>query len=180
MTATASARSGTAPAASAPASPLPRRRWWSSRWPRYLVRGVALTYLLLLLALPVLLVFYRTFEKGLGPVLKAIQQPAFQHAFWLTMLITAIAVPLNTIFGVLTALMLVRRRFPGRRLLDMAVDLPFAISPVVIGLALILVYGKFGWFGGWLAEHGITVIFALPGMILATIFVSLPFVACRC
>ena len=98
------------------------------------------------------------------------------HAFWLTILIAAIAVPANTVFGVLCALAVVRRRFPGHGIVNSLVDLPLALSPVVVGLALVLVYGRKGWLGGWLAEHGVQVIFALPGMVLATIFVSLPFV----
>jgi sulfate transport system permease protein len=140
------------------------------------VRSIALLYLLLILALPVLTIFVRTFESGLGPVLEAIQRPAFQSAFWLTLTITAIAVPVNTVFGIIAALAIVRRRFPGRSVLNALIDLPFALSPVIIGLSLILVYGKNGWLGGILADLGITVIFALPGMILATLFVSLPFV----
>lgn len=150
-----------------------RRR---TRATRLMVRGSVLLYLGLLLALPVAMVFVRTFEYGLEPVLKAVNRPAFQAAFWLTLQVTAIAVTVNTIFGVVAALALVRRRFPGRGLLNALIDLPFALSPVVIGLSLILVYGKDGWLGGFLADMGITVIFAVPGMVLATIFVSLPFV----
>lgn len=140
------------------------------------LRTVALGYLALLLAVPVGLVLYRTFEHGIAPAWNSVTAPDAAHAFWLTLEIVAIAVPLNTIFGVATALLLARRRFPGRTLLDGLVDLPFAVSPVVVGLALILVYGRTGWFGGWLADHGLRVIFATPGMVLATIFVSLPFV----
>jgi sulfate transport system permease protein len=140
------------------------------------LRLVALGYLALLLAVPVGLVLYRTFEHGVAPAWNAVTSPDAVHAFWLTIEITAIAVPLNTIFGVLTALLLARRRFHGRSLLGGLVDLPFAVSPVVVGLALVLVYGRTGWFGGWLADHGIRVIFSTPGMVLATIFVSLPFV----
>jgi sulfate transport system permease protein len=140
------------------------------------LRFAALGYLGVLLALPVGMVFYRTFEKGLAPAWDAVTTPEAQHAFWLTVIMVAVAVPANTVFGVGTALLLVRRRLPGRSLLSALVDLPFAVSPVVIGLALILVYGQSGWFGGWLADHGIRVIFSTPGMILATIFVSLPFV----
>jgi sulfate transport system permease protein len=143
---------------------------------RLTLRFVGLGYLLLLLALPVGLVFYRTFEGGITPVLAAIKSPGFQHAFWLTVTIAAIAVPVNTVFGIVTALALVRKRFPGRGLLNAVIDLPFALSPVVIGLSLILVYGKNGWFGQALGAAGIQVIFALPGMVLATVFVSLPFV----
>ena len=140
------------------------------------LRFAALSYLFLLLAAPVGLVFYRTFEHGFGPAWDAVTTPEAQHAFWLTMVMVAIAVPINTVFGVITALVLVRQRFPGKSLMNAAIDLPFAVSPVVIGLALILVYGNTGWFGDWLAAQGIQVIFAIPGMILATIFVSLPFV----
>jgi sulfate/thiosulfate transport system permease protein len=140
------------------------------------LRTVALGYLFLLLAAPVGLIFYRTFEHGLGPAWDAVTTPEAQHAFWMTILMIAVAVPANTVFGVITAILLVRHRFPGRALLNAAIDLPFAVSPVVIGLALILVYGQGGWFGGWLTEQGIQVIFSAPGMILATMFVSLPFV----
>jgi sulfate transport system permease protein len=140
------------------------------------LRVVALLYLAALLAIPVGLVFYRTFEHGLGAVYDSVTTPAAIHAFWLTIEIAAIAVPLNAIFGVLTAMALVRGRFRGKGVVDAIIDLPFAISPVVIGLALILVYGRSGWLGTWLVDHGIQVIFAVPGMVLATIFVSLPFV----
>ncbi len=144
---------------------------------RLTLRTIALGYLGLLLAAPVGLVFYRTFEHGLAPAWNAVTTPDALHAFWLTILMVIIAVPANTIFGVIIAIALVRHRFPGRSLLNAAIDLPFAVSPVVIGLALVLVYGQSGWFGSWLAGHGIQVIFATPGMILATMFVSLPFVA---
>ena len=143
---------------------------------RLTLRFAALSYLFLLLAAPVGLVFYRTFEHGFGPAWDAVTTPEAQHAFWLTMVMVAVAVPINTVFGVITAIVLVRQRFPGKSLMNAAIDLPFAVSPVVIGLALILVYGNTGWFGDWLASRGIQVIFAIPGMILATIFVSLPFV----
>jgi len=143
---------------------------------RYALRFGALGYLAFLLLLPVGLVFYRTFEHGLAPVWDSITTPAAVHAFWLTIEIALIVVPLNTAFGIVTALALVRGRFRGKAVLQAVIDLPFAISPIVIGLALVLVYGRTGWFGGWLADHGIQVVFALPGMILATIFVSLPFV----
>ena len=143
---------------------------------RLTLRFIALGYLFLLLAAPVGLIFFRTFENGLGPAWEAVTTPEAQHAFWLTMVMVGVAVPINTVFGVITAIVLVRHRFPGKALMNAAIDLPFAVSPVVIGLALILVYGNDGWFGGWLTEHGIQVIFSYPGMILATIFVSLPFV----
>ena len=143
---------------------------------RLTLRTIALGYLGLLLAAPVGLVFYRTFEHGFAPAWHAVTTPEATHAFWLTILMVAVAVPANTIFGVICAIALVRHRFPGRSILNAVIDLPFAVSPVIIGLALILVYGQAGWFGGWLADHGIQVIFSIPGMILATTFVSLPFV----
>jgi sulfate/thiosulfate transport system permease protein len=141
------------------------------------LRFVALAYLALLLALPVAMIFYRTFEHGLSAVWAAASAPNAEHAFWLSIELVAIAVPLNTVFGIGIALALERGRFRGRWLLGLLIDLPFAISPVVVGLALVLVYGRTGWFGDWLATHGIQVIFSVPGMVLATAFVSLPFVA---
>jgi sulfate/thiosulfate transport system permease protein len=142
------------------------------------LRTVALGYLALLLGAPVAMIFYRTFEHGIAPVWDAVTAPNAVHAFWLSIEIVAIAVPLNTAFGVGMALLLERGgRFRGRALLGMLVDLPFAISPVVVGLALVLVYGKTGWFGNWLIGHGIQVIFSVPGMVIATAVVSLPFVA---
>src|SRR5207248_5708107 len=141
------------------------------------VRTIALGYLALLLLAPVAMIFYRTFEHGLTPVWNAITAPNAQHAFWLSLEIVAIAVPLNTVFGIGIALVLERGRFCGKGLVGVLIDRPFAISPVVVGLSLVLVYGKTGWFGDWLAEHGIAVIFSVPGMVIATAIVSLPFVA---
>jgi sulfate transport system permease protein len=148
----------------------------SGRASRLGLRTIALGYLGALLVLPVGLVFYRTFEHGIAPAWDAVTTPEAQHAFWLTLVMVAIAVPANTIFGVGMALVIVRGRVRGKSFLSALIDLPFAVSPVVVGLALILVYGRDGWFGGWLTEHGIRVIFSTPGMVMATIFVSLPFV----
>jgi sulfate transport system permease protein len=148
----------------------------SSRASKLTLRVIALGYLALLLAIPVAMVFYRTFEHGVGAALDAVTTPQAQHAFWLTCLMVLIAVPLNTIFGIGMALTLVRGRWRGKTLVSAIVDLPFAVSPIVVGLALVLVYGNKGWIGSWLAENGIRVIFSTPGMVLATIFVSLPFV----
>jgi sulfate/thiosulfate transport system permease protein len=148
----------------------------SGRASRLGLRTIALGYLGALLVLPVGLVFYRTFEHGLAPAWDAVTTPEAQHAFWLTLVMVAIAVPANTIFGVGMALVIARGRVRGKSFLSALIDLPFAVSPVVVGLALILVYGRDGWFGGWLTEHGIRVIFSTPGMVIATIFVSLPFV----
>jgi sulfate transport system permease protein len=135
------------------------------------LRVVALGYLAALLLFPVALIFYRTFEHGLGAVYDSVTTPAAISAFWLTIEVALIAVPLNTAFGVVTALALARGRFRGKALLDGLIDLPFAVSPVVIGLALVLVYGR----GGWI-QLPFQVIFSLPGIVLATVFVSLPFV----
>jgi sulfate transport system permease protein len=143
---------------------------------RIALRTAALGYLAVLLVLPVGYVFFKTFENGLAPVWEAITTPQALHALWLTVIIALIAVPLNTVFGVVMALVLVRQRFRGKPLLNALIDLPFALSPVVVGLALILVYGREGWFGPALLDAGVRVIFAVPGMVLATIFVSLPFV----
>src|SRR3954449_4936103 len=135
------------------------------------LRIVALAYLAALLFVPVGLIFYRTFEHGVGAVWDSITTPAAISAFWLTIEVAAIAVPLNTAFGIIAALALARGSFRGKWLLDALIDLPFAVSPVVIGLALVLVYGREGWI-----ELPFQVIFSLPGIVLATIFVSLPFV----
>ncbi len=143
---------------------------------RYALRTVALAYLAALLVVPVSLVFWRAFGDGVGPAWAAITRPEALHALWLTLVIALIAVPLNTIFGIFCALAIVRRRFRGHGIVNSAVDLPLAVSPVVVGLALVLVYGKYGWLGGWLTDRGFEVVFALPGMVLATVFVSLPFV----
>jgi len=141
------------------------------------LRSVALVYLALILVGPLAIVFYRTFQDGFGPAWDALKTPETIHAFKLTLIITAIAVPINTVFGIVCGLAIVRRRFPGKGLLNAFIDLPLALSPVVVGLALFLLYGADGWFGGWLDDHGIQVLFALPAMVIATIFVSLPFVA---
>jgi sulfate/thiosulfate transport system permease protein len=144
---------------------------------KYALRFLALGYLALLLGIPVALVFVNAFQDGIGPAWDAVTTPEAQHAFYLTLVMVAVAVPLNTVFGILAALAIVRQRFRGRALLNALVDLPFAVSPVVVGLSLLLVYGtRDGWVGQWFADQGIQIIFSTPGMILATIFISLPFV----
>jgi sulfate transport system permease protein len=137
---------------------------------KYALRLFSLGYLAVLLVAPVGYVFWRTFEHGVGPAWDAVTTPDALHALKVTLILTAIAVPANTVFGVLCALAIVRHRYPGAGIVNAVVDLPLALSPVVVGLALLLLYGR----GGWLGGHG--VVFALPGMVLATIFVSLPFV----
>jgi sulfate transport system permease protein len=150
----------------------------SSTASRLTLRSIALGYLGVLLIAPVALIFYKTFENGFSEPFNAITSPDGLHAIQLSLLTVAIAVPLNTVFGVACALLLVRREFRGKSLLNSVIDLPFALSPVVIGLSLYLIYGQndTGWFGDWLAENGIRVIFSTPGIIMACIFVSLPFV----
>jgi sulfate transport system permease protein len=143
---------------------------------RYGLRFVALGYLLVLLAAPVAMVFYRAFQHGFGPIWSALTTSEARSAIEVTLIVAISAVVLNTVFGVGTALLLVRRRFPGRHLFDVLVDIPQAVSPIVVGLALILVYGKFGFFGSWIERNGLKIIFSLPGMVLATAFVSLPLV----
>lgn len=144
---------------------------------RFGLRFVALGYLTLILVGPLVMVFRRTFEDGFGPAWDALATPETIHAFKLTLIITAIAVPVNTVFGIVCAIAIVRRKFRGKSLLNAFIDLPLALSPIVVGLSLYLLYGREGWFGGWFTEHGIQILFALPAMVIATIFVSLPFVA---
>jgi sulfate transport system permease protein len=139
---------------------------------RLSLRFAVLAYIAAILLVPVGLVFWRTFEHGVHPAWAAVTTPDARHAFWLTLEIAAIVVPLNTIFGVVCALAIVRHRFPGKGVLNAVVDLPLALSPVVVGLALFLLYGRNGWFAGLPFQ----VLFSTPAMVLATIFVSLPFV----
>jgi sulfate transport system permease protein len=143
---------------------------------KYGLRVLALAYLTFLLVLPVLLIGWRTFRNGLGPVLDSLTTPQAQSAFSVTLTVAFWAVLANTVFGVGTAILLVRHDFPGKRLLNAFIDLPMAVSPVVVGLALILVYGRFAPAGGWLESLGVQVIFAVPGMVMAAVFISLPLV----
>jgi sulfate/thiosulfate transport system permease protein len=144
-----------------------------SRWG---LRFLGIGYLAVLLVAPLVLIFFKTFEDGLAPPWEAITSPDGLHALKLTLITVAIAVPLNTVFGILCSLLLVRHKWKGNFLIDASINLPFAISPVVIGLSLFLLYGKSGWFEPGLAEAGIKILFSLPAMVLACIFVSLPFV----
>ena len=139
------------------------------------LRTVALGYLLVLLAVPIVLILWRTFSPGVGAFLASVRTPAAVSALNLSLLIVAIVVPLNVVFGIGTALALVRGRFRGRGLIQAVVDLPFAVSPIVVGVSLIMLWGAGGWFGG-VENVGIKVIFGLPGMVIATLFVTLPFV----
>jgi sulfate transport system permease protein len=145
--------------------------------PRLGLRSLALGYLLIVLLGPLSMVFWKTFEHGFSPFWHALSAPETATAFKNTLIVTAIAVPLNTVFGVVCALAIVRRRFPGKGFVNAFVDLPLALSPVVVGLSLYILYGRGGWLGDWLNGHGIHVLFALPSLVIATTFVSLPFVA---
>ena len=144
-----------------------------SRWS---LRVLGLGYLAVLLVAPLILLFYKTFEDGLAAPFEAITSADGLHALKLTLITVAIAVPLNTIFGVICSLLLVRHKWKGNWLIDAAINLPFATSPVVIGLSLFLLYGKQGWFEPGLSEAGIKVLFSTPAIVLACIFVSVPFV----
>lgn len=147
----------------------------TSKPTRLVLRSLALLYLFGLLLIPILVILLRTFENGIGTFFGWISTPAAISALNLSLLIVAIVVPINVVFGVVTALALVRGRFRGRGLLQALVDLPFAVSPIIVGVSLILLWGVNGWFGG-IESLGFKVIFGLPGMVLATIFVTLPFV----
>ena len=149
---------------------------WEKFTPAILI-GIAIAYLLLVLYIPAVNVFFEAFKKGVGPFVSNLTRSSFLHAAWLTLLLTTIALPLNTVFGLCAAWAIARNKFRGRALLLSIIDLPFSISPVVAGLMIVLLYGRNGWFGGWLQANDIQIIFAFPGMVLATSFVSMPFVA---
>lgn len=147
------------------------------KWAPVILISITVIFLSLVLYIPAINVFVQAFSKGVTPFLANISQPSFRTAVLLTISLAAIAVPINTIFGLCAAWALTRRKFRGRAFVLSVIDLPFAISPVVAGLMLVLLYGRNGWFGPWLQSSGIKIIFAFPGMMLATAFVSLPFVA---
>lgn len=142
---------------------------------KHLLRWTALVYVAGLLLVPIAMILYRTFENGFTAFYQSISTPAAISALNLSLLIVAIVVPVNVVFGVVTAIALVRGRFPGRGVLQAVVDLPFAVSPIVVGVSLITLWGVNGWFG-FVEDFGFKVIFGLPGMVIATIFVTLPFV----
>ena len=144
---------------------------------RWLLIGIALAFQGLFLFLPLAAVFAEAFRKGLGAYFHSFNDPVAFAAIKLTLLVTAISLPLNLVFGLAAAWAIAKFEFCGKQLLITLIDLPFAVSPVISGLIYVLLYGIHGWFGPWLAEHGIQVIFAVPGIVLATIFVTFPFVA---
>ncbi len=146
-------------------------------WIRWSLIAVALGFLGLFLAVPLAMVFTEAFAKGIAAYRAAIVEPDAQAALWLTLLAAGIAVPANLLFGVAAGWAIAKFRFPGRNLLITLIDLPFAVSPVISGMIFVLMFGRQGWFGPWLFDHDLKVIFAVPGIVLATIFVSFPFVA---
>jgi sulfate transport system permease protein len=138
-----------------------------------------LVYLAVLLVAPLVMIFYGAFETGLHPVWQALSDPETVHAFQVTLIAAGIAVPINTVFGILCGLAIVRRRFPGKGILNAFIDLPIAISPVVVGVSIVLLYGRGGWLGGGVfgVDGSFKVLFAMPAVVLATVFASVPFVA---
>jgi sulfate transport system permease protein len=146
-------------------------------WVRGILIGIALTFFALFLLLPLVTVFAEALRKGWGVYFAALVDPDARSAIFLTLLVAAIAVPLNLVFGVSAAWAIAKFNFRGKQLLTTLIDLPFSVSPVVAGLIFVLLFGAQGWFGPWLFEHDIKIIFAVPGLVLATIFVTFPFVA---
>ena len=146
-------------------------------WVRRSLIGLALAFLTLFLFIPLISVFYEAFKKGADVYFAAITDPDAVSAIKLTLAVAAIAVPLNLVFGVATAWAIAKFEFRGKNLLITLIDLPFSVSPVVSGLIYVLVFGLQGWLGPWLAEHDLKIIFAVPGIVLATVFVTVPFIA---
>ncbi|WP_228387725.1 MULTISPECIES: sulfate ABC transporter permease [unclassified Nocardioides] len=165
------------PVRAAPPARAPRRRWRPKSPATYLMRLVVVTYLVLLVAWPVVLVGTNTFDDGLTSVREILEDPDVTTALRLTALVAVCSVVINTVFGVGMSLLLVRYQFPGKRLLSALIDLPLSVSPIVVGVSLVLVYGgRDGWFGPALESAGFQVIFATPGLVMATAFVALPLV----
>ena len=148
-----------------------------SPWVRRTLIGIAMVFLLLFLVLPLAAVFTEALRKGFGAYLEGLREPDAWSAIKLTLIVAAIAVPLNLVFGVSAAWAIAKYDFPGKAFLTTLVDLPFSVSPVVAGLMYVLVFGSQGWFGNWLSAHDVKIIFAVPGIVLATIFVTFPFIA---
>lgn len=174
--------SNTAQALCAPASAINSRSQARSAldepaWMRRLLIGIALIFLALFLLMPLASVFAEALRKGFSAYLAAIVEPDALSAIKLTVLTAAIAVPLNLVFGVCAAWFIAKFEFRGKSLLITLIDLPFSVSPVISGLVFVLLFGAHGWFGAWLLEHDIRILFAVPGIVLATIFVTFPFIA---
>ncbi|MDO8279170.1 MAG: sulfate ABC transporter permease subunit CysW [Burkholderiaceae bacterium] len=148
-----------------------------SPWVRRTLIGIALVFVALFLVLPLAAVFAEAFRKGLGAYIAALREPDAWSAIKLTLIAAAIAVPLNLVFGVAAAWAIAKFEFRGKSFLTTLVDLPFSVSPVVAGLVYVLLFGAQGWFGPWLQAHDVKIIFAVPGIVLATVFVTFPFIA---
>ena len=148
-----------------------------SSWVKYAVLGVGLTYFAIFLLMPLLAVFIEALRKGWAVYVAALVEPDAISAIRLTLLAAGIAVPMNLFFGVAAAWAIAKFDFPGKQFLITFIDLPFSVSPVIAGLIYVLIFGAQGWFGPWLFEHDIKIIFAVPGIVLATIFVTFPFIA---
>lgn len=144
---------------------------------RLVLGAIAILFIALFLILPLLVVFSEALAKGLGPAFAAMVDSDSLAAIKLSLLVAAIAVPMSTVFGIAAAWAIVKFDFPGKAILVTLIDLPFSVSPVVAGLIYVLVFGRQGWFGPWLTDHNIHILFALPGIVLATMFVTFPFVA---
>jgi sulfate transport system permease protein len=154
-----------------------RNRAKQKSWIPLVLIVIAIAYLALVQYIPALNVLIQAFHQGVGPFLSNLSRPAFIHAAWLTFLLALISLPINTVFGLCAAWAIARHKFPGRTIILSIIDLPFSISPVVAGLMIVLLYGRQGLFGSWLEAHDLKIVFAFPGMVLATAFVSMPFVA---
>ncbi|MDX7993051.1 sulfate/thiosulfate ABC transporter permease CysW [Xenorhabdus littoralis] len=145
-------------------------------WGKWLLMGTGLLFSILLLVIPIAWIFLTAFSKGIDIVTQNLFDPDMLHAIWLTVIIALITVPINLVFGVMTAWLVTRFQFPGRQLLLTLIDIPFAVSPVVAGLLYLLFYGANGWLGNWLGDYDIQLMFSWPGMVLVTVFVTCPFV----
>ena len=146
-------------------------------WVRRTLIALALAFLAFFLFVPLAAVFFEAFKKGWGVYLAAITEPDAVSAIWLTLIAAAVSVPLNLVFGVAAAWCIAKFDFRGKNVLLTLIDLPFSVSPVIAGLIYVLIFGLQGWFGGWLRDHDLKVIFAVPGIVLATMFVTFPFIA---
>lgn len=146
-------------------------------WIRYCLIAVALSFLAFFLIVPLIVVFIEAFSKGAGVYFAAISEPAAAHAIKLTLIAAGIAVPLNVVFGLAASWAIAKFQFRGKQLAITLIDLPFAVSPVIAGLIYMLLFGAQGLMGGWLAEHDIRIMFAIPGIVLATVFITFPFIA---
>ena len=155
----------------------PKQGTTEPTWVRWSLIGIALSFIFLFLVLPLAAVFTEALRKGVGAYLEALQEPDAWTAIRLTLITAAIAVPLNLVFGVAAAWAIAKFEFRGKAFLTTLVDLPFSVSPVVAGLVYVLLFGAHGWIGPWLQAHDIKIVFAVPGIVLATVFVTFPFIA---